>query len=52
MSYEEVLDELLALVDQGFLHMGVGEDGECVFWPTDLGSDALGMDEIPLAPAS
>jgi hypothetical protein len=52
MTHQEVLNELLVLVDQGLLHMGVDDAGECVFWPTDLGRDALDMDETPLAPAS
>lgn len=30
-------EELMSLVDQGLLEMGVGQDGEVLFWATPLG---------------
>lgn len=47
-STEEISDveltaELMSMVDDGFLKMGVGDDGKPVFWATESGMNALGM---------
>lgn len=39
----EVMIELLELVDLGLLHMGLGDEGDVVFWPTIRGVLVLGM---------
>lgn len=44
ISEEEILQELSVLVDQGYLCMGVSEEGKSVFWPTSRGIKELGME--------
>lgn len=38
-----VVGELLQMVQEGLLDMGVGEDGQAVYWPTERGVVVLGM---------
>jgi hypothetical protein len=40
---DKIEDELLAMVDQGLLSMGVSEGGEVLFWTTPVGEIVLNM---------
>lgn len=42
-SVDPVVEELLQMVDEGLMEMGVSADGETVWWPTKRGCVVLGM---------
>lgn len=44
-SLEDIGDELMSLVRQGLLDVGMDQSGEVVFWKTEAGEDHFGNDE-------
>lgn len=48
-EYGEIAGELLTLVDEGLLRMGVNDSGEMTFWATEKGCEVLGMEALAVA---
>ena len=48
---DEVDQELLDLMSEGLLEMGIREDGEFYFWGTDKGRKILGLEPPRTIPA-